>query len=207
MISINNLTVSFGGFDLFSDVNFHISENDRIGLVGKNGAGKSTMLKLIMGINSPTPIQQEAIPLIINKKDIIAKSLKNYGKAIVCTSIENAINIANEIAPEHLELMVTNPMEYLESIKNAASIFLGEYTPEPVGDYFAGTNHVLPTGGTAKFSSPLSVDDFVKKSSYIYYSKAALERDGEKIMSIAAEEGLMAHRNSIKVRWVDEGDK
>lgn len=125
----------------------------------------------------------------------------------MCTSIENAINIANEIAPEHLELMVTNPMEYLESIKNAASIFLGEYTPEPVGDYFAGTNHVLPTGGTAKFSSPLSVDDFVKKSSYIYYSKAALERDGEKIMSIAAEEGLMAHRNSIKVRWADEGDK
>ena len=163
----------------------------------------TTSLKLAKEVIEEISIQMKDL----NKKDIIAKSLKNYGKAIVCTSIENAINIANEIAPEHLELMVTNSMEYLESIKNAASIFLGEYTPEPVGDYFAGTNHVLPTGGTAKFSSPLSVDDFVKKSSYIYYSKAALERDGEKIMSIAAEEGLMAHRNSIKVRWADEGDK
>ena len=180
----------------------------------------TTSLKLAKEVIEEISIQMKDL----NKKDIIAQSQTGTGKtfafllpmfeninpkdkAIVCTSIENAINIANEIAPEHLELMVTNPMEYLESIKNAASIFLGEYTPEPVGDYFAGTNHVLPTGGTAKFSSPLSVDDFVKKSSYIYYSKAALERDGEKIMSIAAEEGLMAHRNSIKVRWADEGDK
>ena len=146
----------------------------------------TTSLKLAKEVIEEISIQMKDL----NKKDIIAKSLKNYGKAIVCTSIENAINIANEIAPEHLELMVTNPMEYLESIKNAASIFLGEYTPEPVGDYFAGTNHVLPTGGTAKFSSPLSVDDFVKKSSYIYYSKAALERDGEKIMSIAQKKDL-----------------
>ncbi|MCQ2969568.1 MAG: histidinol dehydrogenase, partial [Clostridium sp.] len=142
-----------------------------------------------------------------DKKDIISKSLSNYGKVIVCNSIKRAIDIANEIAPEHLELMITNPMEYLESIKNAASVFLGEYTPEPVGDYFAGTNHVLPTGGTAKFSSPLSVEDFVKKSSYIYYSKAALDRDGEKIMAIAEQEGLMAHKNSIKVRCTDEEDK
>lgn len=143
----------------------------------------------------------------LSKKDIIIKSLRRYGKIVICDSIEKAIKIANEIAPEHLELLLDNPMEYLDDIKNAASVFLGEYTPEPVGDYFGGTNHVLPTGGTAKFSSPLSVDDFVKKSSYLHYSKEAFYRDGRKIVKIADSEGLTAHSNSILVRGKHEEDK
>ena len=163
----------------------------------------TTSLKLAKEVIEEISIQMKDL----NKKDIIAKSLKNYGKAIVCTSIENAINIANEIAPEHLELMVTNPMEYLESIKNAASIFLGEYTPEPVGDYFAGTNHVLPTGGTAKFSSPLSVDDFVKKSQYTYYTKDALGEVADKIAYFADKEGLDAHGRSAQIRFQDKEEK
>ena len=98
-------------------------------------------------------------------------------------------------------------MEYLEQVKNAGSVFLGEYTPEPIGDYFGGTNHVLPTGGTAKFSSPLSVDTFIKKSSFLYYSQKAIVRDGEKIIKFANEEGLTAHANSIKVRLNNEENK
>ena len=121
----------------------------------------------------------------LSRKNIIESSLRNYGKIIISKSIKESINIANIISPEHLELLVSNPMEYLEEVKNAGSIFLGEYTPEPIGDYFGGTNHVLPTGGTAKFSSPLSVDTFIKKSSFLYYSKEAVKRDGEKIIKFA----------------------
>lgn len=143
----------------------------------------------------------------LSRKNIIESSLRNYGKIIISKSIKESINIANIISPEHLELLVSNPMEYLEEVKNAGSIFLGEYTPEPIGDYFGGTNHVLPTGGTAKFSSPLSVDTFIKKSSFLYYSKEAVKRDGEKIIKFASEEGLTAHANSIKVRLDNEEDK
>lgn len=163
----------------------------------------TTSMDLAKKVNEELNIQIEAL----EKKEIIKKSLNDYGKIIICSSIRSAIGLANEIAPEHLELMVENPMEYLDEIKNAASVFLGEYTPEPVGDYFGGTNHVLPTGGTARFSSPLSVDDFVKKSSYLHYSKSALDRDGKRIMMIAKEEGLTAHSNSIKVRGFYEEDK
>ncbi|MGL5151471.1 MAG: histidinol dehydrogenase [Clostridium sp.] len=136
----------------------------------------------------------------LSRKEIIETSLNRYGKSIVCKSIDECIELSNLIAPEHLELCIKNPMEALDKVKNAGSVFLGENTPEPVGDYFGGTNHVLPTNGTARFFSPLSVDSFIKKSSFIYYSKEALIKDGEKIINIAEKEGLTAHANSVKVR-------
>lgn len=134
------------------------------------------------------------------RKEIIKLSLEKYGRILLCESIEQCIEMVNLISPEHLEILTKNPMEILDKIKNAASIFLGEYTPEPVGDYFGGTNHVLPTNGNARFSSPLSVDDFIKKSSFLYYSKEALLKDGNKIIEISGREGLSAHGNSVKVR-------
>lgn len=136
----------------------------------------------------------------LERKEIIKESLKNYGIGIVCESIKECIEISNILAPEHLEIMTDNPMELLGEVKNAGSIFLGHYSPEPIGDYFAGTNHVLPTNGTAKFFSPLSVDSFVKKSSYLHYTKDSLKKHGEKIILFAKKEGLTAHSNSVKVR-------
>lgn len=137
---------------------------------------------------------------LLDRKNIINDSLRDYGLTIVCEDLDEAIDIANEFAPEHLELMIENPMEKLEKIKNAGSVFLGYYTPEPVGDYFAGVNHVLPTSGTARFFSPLSVDSFIKKMSFTYYTREAIAKNGEDIMLIAEKEGLLAHKNSIKVR-------
>lgn len=136
----------------------------------------------------------------LSRKEIIKVSLEKYGKIIICKDIDECIEMVNLISPEHLEILIKNPMEVLGQIKNAASIFLGEYTPEPVGDYFGGTNHVLPTNGNASFSSPLSVDDFIKKSSFLYYSKEALLKDGDKIIKFTDKEGLTAHGNSVKVR-------
>lgn len=136
----------------------------------------------------------------LSRKEIIKLSLEKYGKIIICKNIDECIDMVNVISPEHLEILVNNPMEILGEIRNAASIFLGEYTPEPVGDYFGGTNHVLPTNGNASFSSPLSVDDFIKKSSFLYYSKEALLKDGNKIIKFTDKEGLSAHGNSVKVR-------
>ena len=136
----------------------------------------------------------------LDRKEIIEESLKNYGKAIICNSIEECIEVSNRFAPEHLELMVDNSMELLGKVRHAGSVFLGNNTPEPVGDYFGGTNHVLPTNGTARFYSALSVDSFIKKSSFLYYSEEAIKRDGEKIINIANKEGLTAHANSVKVR-------
>lgn len=137
----------------------------------------------------------------LSKKDIIDQSLEKFGAMIVCKNLDDCVDIANEISPEHLELMVKNPMEYLGRIDNAGSVFLGKYSPEPLGDYYAGPNHVLPTSGTARFFSPLSVDTFVKKSSFIYYTKAALSKGKDDIVTIAESEGLTAHANSIKVRF------
>lgn len=137
----------------------------------------------------------------LSRKEIIETSLQDFGAVIVCDTLQKCIDIANEIAPEHLELMVENPMEYIGSIDNAGSVFLGKYSPEPLGDYFAGPNHVLPTSGTARFFSPLSVDAFVKKSSFIYYTQAALRQDKDDIVTLADCEGLTAHANSIKVRF------
>lgn len=137
----------------------------------------------------------------LSRADIIRRSLGQYGAAIVCKSLDDAVSIANELAPEHLELMVENPMELLGRIDNAGSVFLGRYAPEPLGDYFAGPNHVLPTGGTARFFSPLSVDSFVKKSSFIYYTEPALRGAKDDILTLAGAEGLTAHANSVAVRF------
>ncbi len=137
----------------------------------------------------------------LERKDIIEESLKNYGAIIVCSDMSQAIDFANELAPEHLEVCCADPMEYVGKLDNAGSVFLGNYSPEPLGDYFAGPNHVLPTSGTARFFSPLSVDSFVKKSSFIYYTEDALKHDAEDIIRFADTEGLTAHANSIKVRF------
>lgn len=136
----------------------------------------------------------------MSRKDIIEKSLEKYGVMLIVQNIKEAIDLANKIAPEHLEIMLKNPLDYLGDIKNAGSIFLGDYSPEPLGDYIAGPNHVLPTSGTARFFSPLSVDDFIKKSSYICYTKEALSEVADKVIVLTEVEGLTAHGNSIKVR-------
>ncbi len=137
----------------------------------------------------------------LSRADTARASIEENGKIIITDDFEKAIGIANEIAPEHLELMCEDPFSYLPEIKNAGSVFLGRNCPEPLGDYFAGTNHVLPTSGSAKFSSPLSVDDFVKKSAYIYYTKEALEREAYKVSRFAEAEGLTAHAKSVTVRF------
>ncbi|HIV19195.1 MAG TPA: histidinol dehydrogenase [Candidatus Merdivicinus intestinigallinarum] len=141
----------------------------------------------------------------LSRKEIIRESLQNFGGIIVCDTIDRAIDLANEVAPEHLEVAVKDPFTYLGRLDNAGSVFLGEYAPEPLGDYYAGPNHVLPTSGTARFFSPLSVDAFVKKSSYIYYTKEALQEASADIVRFANREGLTAHANSIIVR--SEGEE
>ncbi len=135
------------------------------------------------------------------RKDIIEKSLDNYGYILVASNMDEAVDAANEIASEHLEILTANPFDIMMKIKNAGAIFLGEYASEPLGDYFAGPNHVLPTNGTAKFFSPLGADDFIKKSSIISYSKEALEPIYKDIVQFAESERLTAHANSIKVRF------
>lgn len=139
----------------------------------------------------------------LSRRDIIEKSLENYGYILVAENMEEAIHAVNEIASEHLEILTANPFETMMKIQNAGAIFLGEYASEPLGDYFAGPNHVLPTNGTAKFFSPLSVDDFIKKSSIISYSREALEPIYKDIVQFAESERLTAHANSIKVRFED----
>lgn len=139
----------------------------------------------------------------LSRKDIIEKSLENYGYILVAQDMDEAIEAANEIASEHLEILTANPFDTMTKIKNAGAIFLGEYASEPLGDYFAGPNHVLPTNGTAKFFSPLGVDSFVKKSSIISYTKEALAPVYEDIIQFAESEWLTAHANSIKVRFED----
>lgn len=139
----------------------------------------------------------------LTRAEIIKKSLDNYGYILLADTMEEAIQIANEIASEHLEIMTANPFDVMTKIRNAGAIFIGEYSSEPLGDYFAGPNHVLPTNGTAKFFSPLSVDDFIKKSSIISYSREALESIHKDIENFANAEQLTAHANSIKVRFDD----
>jgi histidinol dehydrogenase len=137
----------------------------------------------------------------LERKEIIQKSLENYGYILVAPDMETAIDATNEIASEHLEILTKNPFDTMTRIRNAGAIFLGEYSSEPLGDYYAGPNHVLPTNGTAKFFSPLNVDDYVKKSSIICYSREALEKVHEDIELFAQKEGLTAHANSIRVRF------
>jgi len=137
---------------------------------------------------------------MLSRKEIIEASLDRFGAVIVCESMEQAVEFANDLAPEHLEVCCQDPFEYLGRLDNAGSVFLGHYSPEPLGDYFAGANHVLPTGGTARFFSPLSVDDFIKKSSFIYYPKEELLKAADDIIRLAETEELTAHANSIRVR-------
>ena len=141
---------------------------------------------------------------VLSRKEIIEKSLENFGYILLADSMEEAIDTANAIASEHLEIVTANPFEVMMKIRNAGAIFIGEYSSEPLGDYFAGPNHVLPTNGTAKFFSPLSVDDFVKKSSIVYYSREALQEIHRDIIQFAESEQLTAHANSIAVRFEQE---
>lgn len=138
---------------------------------------------------------------VLSRSEIIGKSLDNYGYILVVDTMEEAVRTANSIAPEHLEIVTANPFEVMTKIKNAGAIFIGEYSSEPLGDYYAGPNHILPTNGTAKFFSPLGVDDFIKKSSIIYYSREALEKAHKDIEAFAESEHLTAHANSIRVRF------
>lgn len=156
----------------------------------------STSQDIIDQVNQELRRQTDLLP----KKAIIEQSLANYGTSILADTIEDAIAIANEVAPEHLELQVQDAGKYRTLCRNAGSIFLGYTTCESIGDYFGGTNHVLPTSQTARFSSPLSVDDFVKKSSYMYYSREALVKHGRKIVKMAEEENLEAHANAVSIR-------
>ena len=139
----------------------------------------------------------------LERKEIIQKSLDNFGYILVADSLDDAIETANKLAPEHMEILTKDPFRVMTKVKNAGAVFLGEYSSEPLGDYFAGPNHVLPTNGTARFFSPLGVDDFVKKSSIISYSREALEPVYKDIVAFAESEGLTAHANSIRVRFED----
>jgi histidinol dehydrogenase len=136
----------------------------------------------------------------LSRREIIEKSLNDHGAFILVKDLNEACAVANQVAPEHLELMVEKPFEILSKIRNAGAIFLGSNTPEPVGDYIAGPNHILPTGGTAKFYSPVTVDTFMKASSLIYYSRAGMEEDANDIIKLAEVEGLTAHANCLRVR-------
>ena len=143
---------------------------------------------------------KDRVPLL-SRAEIARTSIDNNGKIIIVKDIETAVNASNEIAPEHLELCMDNPFDYLDKVKHAGSIFMGRYCPEALGDYFAGPNHTLPTSGTARFSSPLSVDDFVKKTQYTYYTENALRKVSDDIYKFAMSEGLEAHAKSAVSRF------
>ena len=166
------------------------------------------MASAILVTTSETLAEQVSVEVdkfveVLSRKEIIRKSLDNYGYILVADTMQDAIDTVNEIASEHLELVTKNPFETMTKIRNAGAIFIGEYSSEPLGDYFAAPNHVLPTNGTAKFFSPLSVDDFIKKSSIISYSREALEPVYKDIVQFAECEKLTAHANSIRVRFED----
>ena len=137
----------------------------------------------------------------LSKKDIASKSVENYGMIFLVDDIESAFEVSNEIAPEHLEIALENPFDYIDMVENAGSVFMGEYTPEPVGDYFAGSNHTIPTSGKAKFYSPLSAYDFMKRTSIVYYSRRELEKHKDKIVAFANSEGLTAHAKAVERRF------
>lgn len=146
---------------------------------------------------------EKQIPLL-PRAETAKSSIENKGRIVVLDSLDEALEWSNRFAPEHLELCIEKPFEWLGKVENAGAVFLGNHVPEALGDYFAGTNHILPTGGTARFSSPLSVEDFQKKTNYIYYKKEALERDKDKIVAFAESEGLYAHGRSVAIRFEDD---
>lgn len=157
-----------------------------------------------MELANNVSIEVDKFVNVLSRKDIISKSLENYGYILVSNNMDEAIEAANEIASEHLEILTKNPFETMTKIKNAGAIFMGEYSSEPLGDYFAGPNHILPTNGTAKFFSPLNVDDFLKKTSLICYSEDGLKKVHKEIELFANSEGLTAHANSVAVRFDKE---
>jgi histidinol dehydrogenase len=154
-------------------------------------------MELAEAVSKEVDIQIEKL----SRSDIAKTSMKSYGRIVLTETIDEAIDIANQVAPEHLEISVKEPFAHINKIRNAGAIFVGEYSPEPLGDYYAGPNHTLPTSGTAKFASPLNIEDFVKKSSLIYYTREALTEAKDHIIRVAESEGLDAHANSIKVRF------
>ena len=156
----------------------------------------SNSAEVIEKVNQELAIQVAQLP----KVEIAKASLKAYGTSILCDDLSQCVEVSNQIAPEHLELMIQNPMDYFNQVKHAGSVFLGYYTCESIGDYFGGTNHVLPTSGTARFSSALGVDSFIKKSSFLFYSEEAVKTYGNQIVKMAQEENLDAHANAVKVR-------
>ena len=149
---------------------------------------------------SKVKVEVEKQTAVLERKAIIEKSLDNYGAIIIVNDMDEACSLANRVAPEHMEVCTKEPFSLLPKIQNAGAIFLGHFTPEPLGDYMAGPNHVLPTGGTARFFSPLSIDDYIKKSSIISFSEDALKNLGDDVIKFANAEGLTAHANSVKVR-------
>ena len=157
----------------------------------------TTSERLAQAVNAELERQIQGLA----RRDTIRQSLSSYGAILLCGGTDEAVALANSLSPEHLEVLLENPLEYIGRIDNAGSVFLGQYAPEPLGDYFAGPNHVLPTSGTARFFSPLSVDSFIKKSSYIYYTRDALFQAKDDIRLIAEREGLTAHANAITVRF------
>lgn len=160
----------------------------------------TTSKKIADQTQSEIKKQLENLP----RKAIAQKSIETQGKIIITATTQEMFDIMNEIAPEHLEVQLENPMNYLHQIKNAGSIFLGSYASEPLGDYFAGPNHVLPTSGTAKFFSPLGVEDFTKRSAFISYTKEALAKEKDAIVLLAKKEGLDAHAKAIQIRFEEE---
>ena len=166
----------------------------------------SILLTTDQTVAEETMKELECQMALLSRNEIIEKSLRDYGAIIVCRSVDEMVDMANELAPEHLEVMMENPLQYLGRLDNAGSVFLGQYAPEPLGDYYAGPNHVLPTSGTARFFSPLGVDSFIKKTSYIYYTEDALRAAHDDIVCIAEREQLTAHANSIKVRFEREAE-
>ena len=161
----------------------------------------SILVTTSMELARKVSVEVDGFLKVLSRRDIIRKSLDNYGYILVAESMEKAVETANSIAPEHMEIVTRNPFEVMTKIQNAGAIFIGEYSSEPLGDYFAGPNHILPTNGTAKFFSPLGVDDFIKKSSIIYYSREALETAHKDIEAFAESEHLTAHANSVRVRF------
>ena len=166
----------------------------------------ATMVTTSMELAEKVSAEVDGFVTVLSRKEIIQKSLDNYGYILVADSLDDAIETVNMIASEHLEIVTKNPFEAMMKVRNAGAIFLGEYSSEPLGDYFAGPNHILPTNGTARFFSPVSVDDFVKKSSIIYYSREALEKVHKDIEYFAKAEQLTAHANSIAVRFEQKED-
>jgi len=163
----------------------------------------TTSMDLAEKVSEEIELQLKELPRV----EIARTSIDNNGKIIVCDNLDQAIEISNEIAPEHLELVVDNPFDYLDDIRHAGSVFMGRYCPEALGDYMAGANHTLPTSGTARFSSPLGVDDFIKKTQFTYYTKDALSKICDDIYYFAQKEGLSAHAKSAVIRIKDDNNE